>query len=589
LKVVVIVTYITMKIILFRAAAVVSILGMTSTVHSRPIDSNSNSTTTINAGGLDIYDNEGSIGLPGWASGDFTRHRFGDTNIISPPMYPDSKFKFDNDIKDDTTTANRLGRARLSTSNNENDVVYDVVIVGAGAAGMGAARRLKLSGVNHVVILEATSGLGGRMQTDKNFTGYPLDLGPSYLPGQFFKRELEKIAGQSLSTTGEKWGGVWKNTSYNDIFTKFVAPELDIRYNCAVTKVNYKEKNNYTTIKCANGHTFLASYTIITASIQILKDEDIDFIPKIDPKLYNHREFLPGIKIFLEYDDKFYPRTPFAPLPPSYDRLGENLFWDGSVSAPGNPDNADNLLVGYLVGDRADDVCCSPDEIKNKVESILEKKFNRLPGSFNARRYLIAYNWRNKPYIKGAHSNVSKRANFNPPVVNPGGKNTLIIAGEAYPIPREGYAWVYSAFHSGFNAADQIMAIMSKRGFVVSPSCVDKEDKIKFVNWRKKTCAQIKNKTNKYCQREVRNQEGTLAENLCPTACSVGTCGGSEPDPSCKDKSGKIQVKVEKKKTCAQIKNKRKFCQLKVSNNKKDKKVADLCPAACSVDGCVQQ
>lgn len=173
---------------------------------------------------------------------------------------------------------------------------------------------------------------------------------------------------------------------------------------------------------------------------------------------------------------------------------------------------------------------------------------------------------------------------------------------------------MYSAFHSGFNAADQIMAIMSNRPssvpsslpsivpsskqssipssnvVVVSPSCVDKEDKIKFVNWKKKTCAQIKEKTNKYCQREVRNQEeGTLAENVCPTACSVGTCGGSEPDPSCKDKSGKIQVKVAQNKTCAQIKKKRKFCQRKVSNNKKDKKVADLCPAACSVDGCVQQ
>ena len=426
-----------MKIILFGAAAVVSILGMTSTVHSRPIDSNSNSTTTINTGGLDIYDNEGSIGLPGWASGDFTRHRFGDTNITSPTMYPDSKFKFDNDIKDDTTTANRLGRAKLSTSNNENDVVYDVVIVGAGAAGMGAARRLKLSGVNRVVILEATSGLGGRMQTDKTFTGYPLDLGPSYLPGQFFKRELEQIAGQSLSTTRN--GQLWKNTSYNDIFTKFVAPGLDIRYNCAVTEVNYEETNNYTKIKCANGHTFLASYTIITASIQILKDEDIDFIPKIDPKEYNHREFWSGIKIFLEYDNKFYQRTTFSPLPPQFDSVGENLFWDGSVSAPGNPNNADNLLVGYLLGDRADDVCCSPDEIKNKVESILEQKFNRSSGSFNAKRYLIAYDGRNKPYIKGTLSAASQEANFIPPVVNPGGKNTLIIAGEAYPIPGEEY------------------------------------------------------------------------------------------------------------------------------------------------------
>jgi len=82
----------------------------------------------------------------------------------------------------------------------------------------------------------------------------------------------------------------------------------------------------------------------------------------------------------------------------------------------------------------------------------------------------------------------------------------------------------------------------------------------------------------------VRNQkdEGTLAEDLCPIACSVGGTRGE-------DKSGTIQVKVTQKKTCAQIKKKRKFCQRKVNNNKKDKKVADLCPTTCSVDGCVQQ
>ncbi|MCJ2046384.1 FAD-dependent oxidoreductase [Methylobacterium sp. J-078] len=56
---------------------------------------------------------------------------------------------------------------------------FDVIIVGGGAAGIGAARRLAAHGVS-AMLLEGSSRLGGRAQT-QDLAGYPLDLGCEWL------------------------------------------------------------------------------------------------------------------------------------------------------------------------------------------------------------------------------------------------------------------------------------------------------------------------------------------------------------------------------------------------------------------------
>ncbi|WP_430912741.1 flavin monoamine oxidase family protein [Methylobacterium sp. sgz302541] len=56
---------------------------------------------------------------------------------------------------------------------------FDVIIVGGGAAGIGAARRLATHG-SAALLLEAASRLGGRAWTQE-LGGYPLDLGCEWL------------------------------------------------------------------------------------------------------------------------------------------------------------------------------------------------------------------------------------------------------------------------------------------------------------------------------------------------------------------------------------------------------------------------
>lgn len=56
----------------------------------------------------------------------------------------------------------------------------DVVIVGAGAAGIAAARRLIAAG-RQVAIAEAAPEMGGRCVTDSKIFGVPYDRGAHWI------------------------------------------------------------------------------------------------------------------------------------------------------------------------------------------------------------------------------------------------------------------------------------------------------------------------------------------------------------------------------------------------------------------------
>ena len=59
----------------------------------------------------------------------------------------------------------------------------DVLIVGAGVAGLSAAVELKTRGLSCLVI-EALDKPGGRARTRRGPTGTPIDLGAHWLHGE---------------------------------------------------------------------------------------------------------------------------------------------------------------------------------------------------------------------------------------------------------------------------------------------------------------------------------------------------------------------------------------------------------------------
>jgi monoamine oxidase len=82
----------------------------------------------------------------------------------------------------------------------------EVLIIGAGMAGLGAARLLSDAGYR-VVVLEARDRIGGRVWTDRSL-GLPLDMGASWIEG---------IEGNPLTEIAEANGIQTQATDYDSL------------------------------------------------------------------------------------------------------------------------------------------------------------------------------------------------------------------------------------------------------------------------------------------------------------------------------------------------------------------------------------
>lgn len=59
----------------------------------------------------------------------------------------------------------------------------DIIVIGAGAAGIAAARRLHDAG-QQVIVLEARDRIGGRAFSDSTLAPYPIELGAEFIQGE---------------------------------------------------------------------------------------------------------------------------------------------------------------------------------------------------------------------------------------------------------------------------------------------------------------------------------------------------------------------------------------------------------------------
>ncbi|MBW4438079.1 MAG: FAD-dependent oxidoreductase [Pleurocapsa minor GSE-CHR-MK-17-07R] len=85
-----------------------------------------------------------------------------------------------------------------------------IVVIGAGAAGLLAARTLNAAGY-HVTVLEATGAIGGRIRTDTDFANFPVELGAEFIHGSnAITRTLVEESGLSVIPVNRmgnlRWG-----------------------------------------------------------------------------------------------------------------------------------------------------------------------------------------------------------------------------------------------------------------------------------------------------------------------------------------------------------------------------------------------
>src|SRR5215468_630687 len=82
----------------------------------------------------------------------------------------------------------------------------DVAVIGAGAAGLGAARRLAAAGLA-VTVLEARNRLGGRAWTARDPSGLPIELGCAWLhsANENDLTDLALQSGMTIDKTVPPW------------------------------------------------------------------------------------------------------------------------------------------------------------------------------------------------------------------------------------------------------------------------------------------------------------------------------------------------------------------------------------------------
>jgi monoamine oxidase len=91
---------------------------------------------------------------------------------------------------------------------------FDAVVVGAGAAGVGAARALAAAGCRFVMV-EARDRVGGRAWTVETGHGFPVDLGCEWLHAALTNPlvPLARAAGVAVDEYDKHWADEWNRAT----------------------------------------------------------------------------------------------------------------------------------------------------------------------------------------------------------------------------------------------------------------------------------------------------------------------------------------------------------------------------------------
>jgi len=361
-----------------------------------------------------------------------------------------------------------------------------VIIVGAGAAGLAAAKMLDDNGIEYVV-LEATDHFGGRLKKNDVFSDFPIDLGAEWIhedksilnylinqPG--CEPNVETILYQPMNVQ-EGLGDAslsqisnqdmidyyadyiteykFKNTTWYDFINENFALQVEqnIIYNSKVTTIDYSQDQVVLTTE--DGIIYEADKVILTVSVGVLKSNAINFNPPLPAEkitAIEDVEFFPGFKLFMKFSDQFYPDVITS-------ENEEKTYYDVAYGK----ESQDHVLCLLSHGPSTEDyyLLGNTDAIVNSVIQELDGYFNGLA----SQNYLGSYiyeDWGQQTYTQGTWTSDFQAASA---YLRASLNDKVYFAGETYNShgiwPVDGFyiirGSVQSAILSGYEIAEEIL------------------------------------------------------------------------------------------------------------------------------------
>mgnify|MGYP001794529951 CR=1 FL=1 len=362
---------------------------------------------------------------------------------------------------------------KRTEAKNQKNGESDIIIIGAGAAGLAAGYLLQQQGMEFQ-ILEASSIYGGRMKRTTEFTNFPIPLGAEWI--HVNPDILEEIVnddsidievettpydrkvdyalyeGQRLSMREMGFAGDSKfiNATWFDFFEQYIVPFVAerIAYSVVVEAIDYSGETIQ--VKTQND-TYSADRVIVTVPIKMLQNGAIRFTPVLPNNKQNAIDNVrvwDGCKAFIEFSKKFYPAMAGFEIMP--ETAGQKLYYDASYGQ-----ETDQHILGlFAVGTGTRPYVSLSDS--ERIEYMLNELDELFDGQASP-NYVkhIFQNWNAEPYANGAY--VVSHENWR--TLRALGRSIddrLFFAGAAYT---DGLDWgsVHAAARSARRAVEEIL------------------------------------------------------------------------------------------------------------------------------------
>jgi len=364
-----------------------------------------------------------------------------------------------------------------------------VIIVGAGAAGLTAAYHLQKAGLDNVKILEASDRIGGRIRKDETLADFPIDLGAEWIhgnPENLLNPIVDSDIASEVKTVKHDFGQVsvwdgseiylenpdfgagdhkWVDYTWFDFFNDHLVSTLNgdnTILNCAVISIDYS--NDESNVACQNGGTYQADFVVVTASMKLLQNNQITFTPSL-PSNYQtaiaNFQMAPGIKVFMEFNTKFYPPalvleqdwTEYS-VNESSENYADRIFYDETF---GNPTTTKHVMGMFAYGAVADQFVEAPN-----ADVVVDTVLAQLDTMFAGQASTALLNskvqiWPQEQYVQTAYTRWVTSSDSSITLMQTPLADKILFAGEALPIDKESWGYAHGAALSGKAAARKIL------------------------------------------------------------------------------------------------------------------------------------